>query len=79
MFKTKVQQSWILAAIVLFGVSFQAYAQSTRMFQSPNNAVEALFAAIKTKDDVAVISILGETTGELVLSGDDVQDEAGCQ
>ena len=47
-----------------------------KTFGSPDEAVDALIGAIKTKDLAAITAILGEATDQWIVSGDEVQDEA---
>jgi hypothetical protein len=46
-------------------------------FASPDNAGQAIYAAAKTGDGNALITIFGSEGRELIISGDPVQDKAG--
>ena len=69
----------LIIALVWVVASSQSWAQSPTSFQTPKLAIEAFFAAVEAKDEKTVFAILGEDTREWVLSGDEVQDEAGRQ
>ena len=70
----------LVAAVVLafsLGCSFGSlFAQQSgqRTFVSPEDAGGALFAALKTQDDQAPLSILGPTAKEVLSSGDPGED-----
>ena len=48
-----------------------------KSFQSPDEAVKALVAAIKADDEKEMLAILGPGSRELISSGDSVADRAG--
>jgi hypothetical protein len=68
----------LAAAVVLVaslhGVAWAAGSQS--QFQSPEEATDALMAAVKRADTKALIAILGPSSRDLVSSGDAVADRA---
>ena len=67
----------LASVLVLQGATFGAPAQ--RSFASPDEAVNALVAAIRAADRKALIDILGPQGNPLVWSGDAVADRAAFQ
>lgn len=68
-----------LAAAVLTllcATSGRAAAPAQKIFASPDDAAQALVAAVKAKDEKAMLEILGQDAKPLVSSGDPVADEA---
>ena len=78
---TRVQR-WLgatrLAAVVLLVAAWTAgaWAAATRTFETPEQAVESLIAAIRKGDNKEILAILGPQAKTLVSSGDPVADRA---
>src|SRR5580658_5938273 len=51
-------------------------AQDQKVFPSPTAASIALFNAVQSNDERAILDILGPEAGKLVSSGDDTEDAA---
>lgn len=74
---------WIMLFLALPAVLFlpwaasDARAEAQKKFSSPEEAVQALVAAIRAGDVKAMITILGPGGKELVSSGDDLADKVG--
>ena len=74
---------WIMFFLVLPAVLFlpwaasDARAEAQKKFSSPEEAVQALVAAIRANDVKTMIAILGPGSKELVSSGDDMADKVG--
>ena len=74
---------WIMFFLALPAVLFlpwaasDARAEAQKKFASPEEAVQALVAAIRANDVKAMIAILGPGGKELVSSGDDLADKVG--
>jgi hypothetical protein len=58
------------ALILLFAIPVVAAAAPQQTFATPEAAVDALVAALKTDDDAAMIAIFGEDHRSLVISSD---------
>jgi hypothetical protein len=69
----------ITIAMLMFWPATDSNAASgkQRMFSSPDEAVLALVAAVRTNDVKGMISVLGPEGKDLVSSGDEVADSAG--
>ncbi len=71
-----------LAFIALASTSFAAAAKQKNLqktFANPEEAVQALVSAAKTNDVEQLLAILGPDGKQLILSGDEVEDQAGLQ
>ena len=71
-----------LAAAVLTllcATTAPAAAPAQKTFTSPDEAAQALVAAVKAKDEKAMLEILGQDAKPLISSGDPVADEAAGQ
>jgi hypothetical protein len=68
----------LLAAAVLLAAAWTpgAWAAATRTFETPEQAVESLIAAVRTGDTKGILAILGPQAKTLVSSGDPVADRA---
>jgi hypothetical protein len=68
----------LLAAAVLLAAAWTpgAWAAATRTFETPEQAVESLIAAVRKGDNKAILAILGPQAKSLVSSGDPVADRA---
>jgi hypothetical protein len=65
-----------LLTVLLLGLPSMLNAQQRqRVFNSPGEAANALFAAVKADDTAALSSILGPNSQELISSGDPVADK----
>jgi hypothetical protein len=64
----------IALATCVHGVAYAAVSQS--QFQSPEEATDALMAAVKRDDTKSLVAILGPHSRDLVSSGDSVADRA---
>jgi hypothetical protein len=62
----------LAAACVLIGTASLAVAQQS--FKTPEDAVEALFAAAKSGDNNAALTVFGPEGAGIILSGDPVND-----
>jgi hypothetical protein len=60
-------------ALAVFATTWTAVAQ--QRFKSPDEAVETLVAALRAKDEKAVIAIFGANSTDVISSGDPVDDE----
>ena len=72
------RRAMLLSALVLtlLGARPSTAADSAlRTFSSPEEAVQALAAAVKAGDTKAVLAILGEDAQPLISSGDPVADQ----
>ncbi len=69
----------IAATILLSGTFSPSFAKGIRQkrFASPEEAVQALVAAVKADDKKEMLAILGPGGKELISSGDEVADKAG--
>jgi len=70
----------IIAAIILLSGTFlPSFAKGVlqKRFASPEEAVQALVAAVKADDKKEMLAILGPGGKELISSGDEVADKAG--
>jgi hypothetical protein len=69
----------IAATILLSGTFSLSFAKGIRQkrFASPEEAVQALVAAVKADDKKEMLAILGPVGKELISSGDEVADKAG--
>ena len=65
------------AVLFLPWAASDARAEAQKKFASPEEAVQALVAAIRANDVKAMIAILGPGGKELVSSGDDLADKVG--
>ena len=65
-----------LAFIFLLALPLAATAAEQRTFATPEAAVDALVAALKANDEVALGAIFGEKHKEMVTSGDAAQNAA---
>lgn len=65
------------AAFFLLWAASDARAEAQKKFGSPEEAVQALVAAVRANDVKAMIAILGPGSKELVSSGDDLADKVG--
>lgn len=74
---------WFMLFFALPAVLFlpwaapNARAEAQKKFASPEEAVQALVAAIRANDVKALITVLGPGGKELVSSGDDLADKVG--
>ena len=74
---------WIFAAAAVFvvfilsGISAHATAVKQKGFATPEEAVKAFFAAMKSNDERELLSIFGTAGKELISSGDPVRDQQG--
>jgi hypothetical protein len=65
----------LFAACVVAGLAIlSAGASAQQAFKSPEEATDALIAALRSGDDKAVNRVLGRAGNEIISSGDDVQD-----
>lgn len=65
----------IAGAGLLTGCASSTKSTSQREFSSPTQAANELFAAIRAKDNRALMSIFGPDAGEMLASGDPVDDQ----
>ena len=65
-----------MTAIMVVGGTAAAGAESSRTYDSPQDAVKALMDATKANDKAEVLKILGPEAKDLVFSGDEVADNA---
>jgi len=63
--------------ISAFASDFRAAEIQQKLFQTPDEAVQALVAAARTDDLTSMQAILGPGSKELISSGDSVADNAG--
>jgi hypothetical protein len=61
-------------AVCLFAAA-ASYAAGARNFTSPEDAVQALVAAVRANDSAAVLAVLGPEAKEIVRSGDAATDK----
>jgi len=68
--------AYILAALASLGLP-AAHAQQSneRTFTTPGEAVLALYMSVKDNDQPAVAAIFGSNAGDILRSGDEVQDK----
>ncbi len=73
----------LLGAVIVFlaagfglGARAQAQQQGQRTFDSPAAAVSALFAAVRSNDERAILAVLGPDGKRVVSSGDAIEDAA---
>lgn len=70
----------IITFIIFLGVTYSTlFAKDIKQksFASPEDAVNALVAAVKTDDKKEMLAILGAVGKELIYSGDEVADKKG--
>jgi Protein of unknown function (DUF2950) len=72
----------VLAILLIAFIAGAAYAKTgsgvkQRTFSSPDEAVRALTTAVKDNNDKALVAILGPKSGNLISSGDKVDDRKG--
>jgi hypothetical protein len=73
----RLNSKTLLAIIVLTGgCATVAMAQDQKVFPSPTAASIALFNAVQSNDERAILDILGPEAGKIVSSGDDTEDAA---
>lgn len=85
MLRGKVRSSaWAVFLLVLCAAFFAGSAVAKtgagakqRTFASPEEAVKALTAAVRNDNDKELAAILGPRSGDLISSGDEVDDRAG--
>ena len=65
----------LLAAVSFAATKTEAAPKNPRAFPSPDEAVTALVAAAKSKDQNAIVDILGSSYRRWILSGDQVADD----
>jgi Protein of unknown function (DUF2950) len=65
-----------LAAVLLLAIPLVAGAAEQQRFATPEAAVDALVAALKANDEVALLAIFGDKHKDLVISGDRASDTA---
>jgi hypothetical protein len=75
MLRASLYISLLLIAAVIAAPQAGAATQNPRPFPSPDEAVSALVAAAKSRDDNAIIDILGSSYRRWILSGDRVADD----
>jgi hypothetical protein len=66
-----------LALAVLIALPIAAVAADQKTFATPDEAVNALMAALKADDDAALVAIFGETHKSLVVTPDKAANSAG--
>ena len=59
-----------IAMAVLFSLPLTVAAVEPKLFATPDDAVDALLAALKADDDAAIISIFGDEHADLVTNAD---------
>jgi Protein of unknown function (DUF2950) len=64
----------LLALIIPLSSCSKSAKPSLRVFATPDNAGEALLAAVKSGDQTALLTIFGPDSKEVLSSGDTVQD-----
>jgi hypothetical protein len=71
----------LVFGLLLSGIYSPVIAKNTqqRTFTSPDEAVKALVEAAKSNNRAELLAIFGPTGKELISSGDEVADKAGCQ
>jgi len=73
---------WLLGLVLLLllgrGETFAAAAKQ-KSFSSPEEALKAGIAAVKSEDDKALLAILGEDAKDIISSGDPVADKSRRQ
>ena len=79
MFKKHPRNLLLVTLLGIVAIAHTSWAQSAKTFQTPNMAIDEFLSAVEAKDEIKVFSILGEESREWILSGDEVQDEAGRQ
>jgi hypothetical protein len=70
----------IITVVIFLSVTYSpllAKSIKQKSFASPEEAVNALVAAVKTDDKKEMLAILGSVGKELISSGDEVADKAG--
>jgi hypothetical protein len=67
-------RSWTLAIGVIAAVAFVSSAAAQQAFKSPEEAADALIAALRANDTGAMTRVLGRGADEIMSSGDEVQD-----
>lgn len=67
----------ILTLAIFAGSAFAKTAEKQRTFGSPEDALQALAAAVKSNNDKELVAILGPGSGDLISSGDKVDDKRG--
>jgi hypothetical protein len=75
MLRASLYISLVLIVAVIGGARADAATQNPRAFPSPDEAVSALVAAAKSKDQNAILDILGSSYRRWILSGDSVIDD----
>jgi len=76
-----VVAAYLLAALGLLASLPTASAQQSneRTFATPGEAVLALYSAVKANDQAALAAILGTNSGDVLNSGDEVEDKKAKQ
>jgi hypothetical protein len=71
----------LVFGVLLSGVYSPAIAKNIQQktFTSPDDAVKALVEAVKSNNRAELLTIFGPEGKELISSGDEVADKAGCQ
>lgn len=71
----------LVFGLLLSGIYSPLLAKNTQQktFASPDEAVKALVEAAKSNDKAELLAIFGPAGKELISSGDEVADKAGCQ
>ncbi len=67
----------ILISAILAGSAFAKTTVRQKMFGSPDDALKALVAAVRDNNDKELVAILGPGSGDLISSGDTVDDKRG--
>lgn len=78
--KTPAAFNWrkraAICAVVICASAFSAvtHADAQQRFKTPEDAVTALVAAVRSENPAAIVSVLGRDGRQIVSSGDDVAD-----
>jgi len=67
----------VMISVLLAGSAFAKTAVKQRTFGSPDEALQSLIAAVKNNNDKELVAILGPGSGDLISSGDKVDDKRG--
>jgi hypothetical protein len=65
-----------LLLVCVFALPFAATAAEQKTFATPNEAVDALLAALKADDDAALVAIFGDKHRDLVVTSDKAANSA---
>src|SRR3989304_8549288 len=67
-----------ISTLIITTLSYaQTNAISQKSYSSPEEAVNGLIAAVRARDTMAMLAILGQGSKEMISSGDAVADKTG--